>query len=84
MEAGVGRALLKADVSDSAAGVRLKRNPPGSTGPTEKSVLVEAVEFAKPPDSTPLNLLRNTYVNGSVSHRRTILLSLSSGPGAPG
>lgn len=60
MEAGVGRALLKADVSDSAAGVRLKRNPPGSTGPTKKSVLVEPVEFAKPPESTPLNLLRNT------------------------
>ena len=57
MEAGVGRALLKADVSDSAAGVRLKRNPPGSTGPTEKSVLVEAVEFAKPPESTPPYLL---------------------------
>ena len=54
---------------------------PGSTGPTEKPVLVEAVEFAKPPESTPPNLLRDTCVNGSVSHRRTILFSLPSGPG---
>ena len=84
MEAGVGRALLKADVSDSAAGVRLKRNPPGSTGPTKKSVLVEAVEFAKPTKSTPPYPLRKTYVNAAVSHRRTILLSLRSDPGAPG
>jgi len=30
---------------------------PGSTGPTKKSVLVEAVEFAKPPESTPPYLL---------------------------
>jgi len=59
VEAGVGRALVKAGASDVAAGARLKRNP-GSTGPTKKSVLVEAVEFAKPPESTPLNLLRNT------------------------
>jgi len=34
------------------------KETPGSTGPTEKSVLVEAVEFAKPTKSTPPYPLR--------------------------
>jgi len=38
METGVGRALVKADASDSAAGVRLKRNPSRpAAGPTISS-----------------------------------------------